>query len=71
MEKLMTLLLVQKKKRIQPVFNNLVEEYGVKIRQNKGDKSFLDKWYLQSVREEIDFVFQLIKEIKDLKTKKL
>lgn len=61
----------EKEKEFQPIFNNLVEEYGVKIRQNKGDKSFLDKWYLQSVREEIDFVFQLIKEIKDLKTKKL
>jgi len=61
----------EKEKEFQPIFNNLVEEYGVKIRQNKGDKSFLDKWYLQSVREEIDFVFQLIKEIKDLKTKKI
>lgn len=61
----------EKEKEFQPLFNQLVEEYDIKLRQGKGDKSFLDKWYLQTVREEIDFVFQLIKEIKDLKTKKI
>lgn len=60
-----------KEKDFQPVFNKLVEEYQIKLRQDKGDKSFLDKWYLQTVREEIDFVFQLIKKIEDVKTKKI
>lgn len=61
----------EKEKEFMPVFEKLVDEYHIKLRQNKGDKSFLDKWYLQSVRVEIDFVFQLIKEIKDLKTQKI
>src|SRR5690554_4007920 len=61
----------EKEKEFQLIFNKLVHEFQVDLRQNKGDKTFLDKWYLQSVREEIDFIFQLVKEIKDLKTKKI
>ena len=61
----------EKESEFQPIFDKLVDEYNIKLRQDKGDKNFIDKWYLQSVREEIDFVFQLIKEIKDIKTKKI
>lgn len=61
----------EKEKEFLPIFNKLVQEYHIKLRQEKGDKNFLDKWYLQTVREEIDFVFNIIREIKDLKTKKI
>lgn len=51
-------------------FNALVEEFGLQVRQ-KSDGRFLDKWYLNPVRDEIDFVFDLIKQVKDTETKKI
>ena len=40
------------------------------MKQEKSD-SFLDKWFLQVVRDEIDFVFKQIKSIKNPETKKI
>ncbi|CAN5381995.1 restriction endonuclease subunit M [soil metagenome] len=51
-------------------FNELVKEFNLKIRQNN-EKRFLDIWFLQSVREEIDFVFEQIKQVEDEQTKKI
>ena len=52
------------------IYNALVSKYGIKLYQDD-DKSFLDKWYLPSVRSEIDFVFEKIKEIQKSSTKKI
>lgn len=62
---------VEKEKLFIPIYNKLVNDYSIKLRQNIINENFIDKWYLQTVREEIDFVFNLIKEIKDVKTKKI
>jgi DNA modification methylase len=51
-------------------FNELVTKYNLQIKQEKRD-SFLGKWYLQPVREEIDFVFDKIKQIENQQTKKI
>ncbi len=51
-------------------FNDLVKEFGVKVKQTKKER-FLDIWFLQPVREEIDFVFEQIKQVKNLQTKKV
>ena len=40
------------------------------MQQNKND-SFLDKWFLKVVRDEIDFVFKQIQSIENKQTKKL
>lgn len=61
----------EKERIFQPTYKKLVDEYSIKLRQNKNDENFIDKWYLQTVREEIDFVFDLIKEIEDIRTKKI
>ena len=60
----------EKEKEFLPTFNNLVKEYKIKLRQDKED-SFLDKWYTQHIRDEIQFVFDEIKKIKNPDTKKI
>jgi hypothetical protein len=49
----------EKEKEFLPTFNKLVKEYKIKLRQDKED-SFLDKWYTQHIRDEIQFVFDEI-----------
>ncbi len=44
-------------------YNEVVELYGIKLKQNKTER-FLDKWFVESVREEIDFVSGQIKRVK-------
>ena len=47
-----------------PTYNQLVDEYGIQLRQKKQD-TFLGKWFTQQIRNEIEFVYAQIKEIKD------
>ncbi|PIS24981.1 MAG: restriction endonuclease subunit M, partial [bacterium (Candidatus Stahlbacteria) CG08_land_8_20_14_0_20_40_26] len=49
---------------------NLVEKYKIKIKQDKNN-SFLDKWFLFPVREEIDFVFKELKKVDNKDIKKI
>ena len=60
----------EKEEQFLPIFNNLVKEYKIKLRQDKED-SFLDKWYTQHIRDEIQFVFNEIQNIKNLETKSI
>ena len=53
-----------------PVFDKLVNKYDLKIKQEKND-TFLDKWFTAPVRNEIDFVFERMKEVKNIRTKKI
>lgn len=61
---------LEKEKEFLPIYNNLINKYHIKIRQEKND-SFLDKWYSQPIREEIECVFDEIKKIKNHHTKKI
>ncbi|MBW8011953.1 MAG: site-specific DNA-methyltransferase [Chloroflexi bacterium] len=49
----------------QPIFNKLVNEYKLKILQNNGKDRFLDKWFLDTVRQEINLVQNLISQIEE------
>jgi hypothetical protein len=60
----------EKEKEFLPIFNKLVKAYNIKLRQDKED-SFLDKWYIQHIRDEINIVFDEIKKIKNTDTKKI
>ena len=60
----------EKAKEFLPIFQNLVKEYKIKIRQDRED-TFLDKWYSPHIRSEIEFVFGEIKKIKNHDTKKI
>ena len=46
-----------KVKEFQPTFDKLVSEFRIQLKQ-KSQKTFLDIWYLQSIRSEIDFVVE-------------
>ena len=57
-----------KEQKFLSIYYDLVEKYKIKIKQDKNN-SFLDKWFLFPVREEIDFVFNELKKVvnKDIK----
>lgn len=63
-------LATEKEKEFLPIYINLVNKYSIILNQEK-TTSFLDKWYIDNVRSEIEHVFNAIKQEKDLKTKKL
>lgn len=60
----------EKEKEFLPRYKKLIAEYSIKLSQNKNE-NFLDKWYLQHVRSEIDFVFNLMKKISDIKIRNI
>ncbi len=60
----------EKEKEFLPVYQKLLKKYSIKLKQDKSD-SFLDIWFMDNVRREIDHVFQAIKREKDIKTRKI
>ncbi len=54
----------EKEKEFLLIYEKLVEQYNIKLKQDK-NKTFLDIWFLASVREEIDFLLGEIKKIED------
>jgi len=59
-----------KEKEFLKIYYNLIEKYQIPLKQKKSS-TFLEKWYLQTVRDEIDFVFGQIKKVKNPQTKKV
>jgi hypothetical protein len=57
-----------KEKEFEQIFKSLVTYYHVEIRQ-ASNETFLDKWYVKHVREEIDLVRSLIEQIQDFTIK--
>ncbi|MBC2693859.1 MAG: site-specific DNA-methyltransferase [Desulfobacteraceae bacterium] len=58
----------QKSDEFLKIYYKLIDNYKISLKQKKND-SFIDKWFLQVVRDEIDFVFKQIKLIKNSETK--
>jgi len=54
----------EKEKEFLTIFDELVKKYRIKIKQDKNE-SFLDKWFIEPVRKEIDFLADEIKLIKE------
>jgi hypothetical protein len=52
------------------IYYELVEKYRIKIKRDKNN-TFLDKWFLFPVREDIDFVFNELKKINNKDIKKI
>ena len=61
---------IEKEKEFLPIYQKLLKKYSIKIKQNKSD-SFLDIWFMNNVRLEINHVFETIKQEKDVKTRKI
>ena len=59
---------IQKDEEFLPIFVNLINKYGLTLEQDK-QYTFLDKWYLQPIRDEFDFLFEKIKTIENKRTK--
>ncbi len=60
----------EREREFLKIYNNLVKKYGIELNHSTG-KTFLDKWYTRNVRKEINFAFGQIKNIKDIKNKKI
>jgi hypothetical protein len=59
-----------KEKEFLQEYFELIKKYDIEL-DNKICHSFLDKWFLPPVRDEIDFMFQEIKKITDQDVKKI
>ncbi len=60
----------EKESEFSPIYHRLIDKYNIELKQDKNE-SFLDKWFIKVVRDEIDFVFDEIKKIKDISTKRI
>lgn len=60
----------EKSDKFQKIYAELVKKYRVPLQQNSSG-TFLDEWFLQVVRDEIDFVFEHIRAVKNKRTKKI
>lgn len=60
----------EKEQEFLPIYQQLIDKYRIELKQEKSE-SFLDKWFTKVIRDEIDFVFNEIKEIKDKSTKRI
>lgn len=61
---------LEKEKQFLPIYETLIKKYNIKLKQDKSE-TFLDKWFLQHVRNEIDFVYEKIKRLKNSNTKEI
>jgi len=60
----------QKENEFLEIFEKLREKYSLKLKQDYAN-NFLEKWYLEPVKKEIDFTFELLKSVKNVTTKKI
>ncbi|NWG26898.1 MAG: site-specific DNA-methyltransferase [Ignavibacteriaceae bacterium] len=60
----------EKEELFLPVYLNLVKKYDI-ILEQKTSGSFLDRWFFQHVRDEIEFVYSKIKRLRNSSTKDL
>lgn len=60
----------EKEKQFLPVYEALIKKYDIQLKQDKSE-TFLDKWFLQHVRNEIDFVYEKIKRLRNSNTKEI
>lgn len=52
------------------IYMTLVNKYKIKLKQEESE-TFLDKWFIDNVRQEIDHVFAEIRKERDVKTRKI
>jgi len=60
----------EKEREFLGIYHNLVEKYQIKIEQDAND-TFLEKWFLLPVRQEIDLLFKEVKTIDNQDVKKV
>lgn len=60
----------EKETEFLSTYYELIKKYKIQLKQN-GNKNFLDKWFLHPVRQEIDFVIELVNQIGNPATKRV
>ena len=60
----------EKEQEFVIIFDELIRKYQLQIKQGNSD-AFLDKWYIAPIKKEIDFVFEQLKQVKNITTKKI
>lgn len=60
----------EKSEQFLPTYKSLLEKYDIQLSQ-KDNKGFLDNWFIQEIRDEIDFVFEEVKKIKNPTTERI
>ena len=58
----------EREKLFLNTYFNLINQYQIPLKQ-KNSETFLEKWFLPTVKDELDFVFEQIKQIKNPSTK--
>ena len=61
---------LDKEKIFLKTYQQLIEKYKLKLKQDT-NTSFLDKWYCQNIRWEIEAAFKAIKAINNIRNKKV
>jgi hypothetical protein len=60
----------EKGEEFLPVYKNLIKKYKIEL-LNQSPKTFIEKWYCKNIIDEINFVFEEIKSIKDVSNKNM
>ena len=60
----------EKEREFLQIYNALLKKYAIKLKQDTAH-TFLDVWYCENVRKEINLVFNIIKNINDAKNKQI
>lgn len=60
----------EKEKEFTTTYNDLEKKYKIELNHFTAN-NFLDRWYIANVRKEIDFAFEQINKIKDVKNNKV
>ena len=61
----------EKESLFLPIYQSLLEKYNIQISSKNKNTNFLDKWYITPIKDEIDFVFNEIKKIKNQEIKNI
>ncbi len=61
--------LIEKQNEFLEIYQELIQKYSISLNQGNGN-SFLDKWYIPSVREEAQKILDIIQNVKDENIKK-
>lgn len=51
-----------------PIYMRLIQKYDIRLLQDNSN-NFIEKWYTDHIRRELDFVYDLIKQVQDTKIK--
>ncbi len=61
---------VEREKEFLPIYEKLIKKYNIQLKQ-KDTNNFLGKWFIKEIRDEIDFVFNEIRQIQNKETKRI